>query len=304
MRDGLGDGRPEPGGNEAVPPWQVPGSREPGPASVNPPYRPVPGAGHRAHAAPGRGPGGGRWWLRLLLLLGLFAGAAGLVLSVIGVVIQLVPRSFTAAQRDQIVSWEIGKRWREWPAGQIFPSAITYSLPARTFGDGQALSLTAQRVGIAPQATCRDAAERAAAGVLAQHGCLAVLRATYEDTTQTLAVTVGVAVLPAMSAAQKSAAALGTGSGSRSGIKAVSFRRTATAHFGDRSQKLWWNRAAGPYLVLATVGYADGRPWIARGDDTYTQDELLGLAYGAGQRIAAALGAAPPAPSCPGNPAC
>ena len=299
MRDGLGDGRPEPGGNEAVPPWQVPGSSEP----VSPQYRPVPGAGHRAHAATGRGPGG-RWWLRLLLLLGLFAGAAGLVLSVIGVVIQLVPRSFTAAQRDQIVSWEIGKRWREWPAGQIFPSAITYSLPARTFGGGQALSLTAQRVGIAPQSSCADAAERAAAGVLARHGCLAVLRATYEDTTQTLAVTVGVAVLPAMSAAQKSAAALGAGSGSRSGIKAVSFGRTATAHFGDRSQKLWWNRAAGPYLVLATVGYADGRPWIARGDDTYTEGELLGLAYGAGQRIAAALGAAPPAPSCPGNPAC
>ena len=303
MRDGLGDGRPEPGGNGAVPPWQVPGSREPGPASVNPPYRPVPGPGHRAHAAPSRGPGG-RWWLRLLLVLGLFAGAAGLVLSAIGVVIQLVPRSFTAAQRDQIVSWEIGKRWREWPAGQIFPSAITYSLPSRAFGGGQALSLTAQRVGIAPQATCKDAAERAAAGVLAQHGCLAVLRATYEDATQTLAVTVGVAVLPATSAAQKSATALGTGGDPRSGVKAVSFRRTTTTHFGDRSQKLWWDRVAGPYLVLATVGYADGRPWIARGDDTYTRNELLGLATGAGQRVAAALGAAPPAPHCPGNPAC
>ncbi len=303
MRDGRGDGRPEPSGNGAVPPWQVPGSGEPGPASVNPPYRPAPGAGHRAHAAPGRGPGG-RWWLRLLLLLGLFAGAAGLVLSVIGIVIQLVPRSFTPAQRDQIVSWEIGKRWRDWPAGQIFPSAIKYSLPARAFGGGQPLSLTARRVGIAPQATCRHAAERAAAGVLAQHGCLAVLRATYEDTTQTLAVTVGVAVLPAMSAAQKSAAALGGGGDPRSGLKAVSFRRTVTAHFGDRSQKLWWDHAAGPYLVLATVGYADGRPWIARGDDTYTQGELFGLASGAGRRVAAALGAAPPAPHCPGNPAC
>jgi hypothetical protein len=303
MRDGLGDGRPEPGGNGAVPPWQVPGSGEPGQASVNPPYRPVPGPGHRAQAASSRGPGGRRW-LRLLLLLGLFAGAAGLVLSVSGVVIQLVPRTFTAAQRDQIVSWEIGKRWREWPAGQIFPSAITYSLPARAFGGGHALSLTAQRVGIAPQANCRDAAERAAAGVLAKHGCLGVLRATYEDTTQTLAVTVGVAVLPAMSAARESAAALGTGGYPRSGIKAVSFRRTTTAHFGDRSQKLWWDRTAGPYLVLATVGYADGRPWIARGHDTYTEDELLGLASGAGQRIAAALSTAPPTPHCPGSPAC
>ena len=289
MRDGLGDGGPEPAG-DAVPP------------------RAAPGAGYRVQAAPGhrsRRPRrrGGRV-LRLALLAGLLAGIAGLAVSVLGVLVQVMPRSFTAAQREKIVTWEVSKRWRSWPAGQIFPHAIKYSLPGRAFGGGPALPLTAQLVGIAPQATCRDAAERAAAGVLARHGCLAVLRATYEDTTQTLAVTVGVAVLPAMSAAQKSAAALGAGSGSRSGIKAVSFGRTATAHFGDRSQKLWWNRAAGPYLVLATVGYADGRPWIARGDDTYTEGELLGLAYGAGQRIAAALGAAPPTPSCPGNPAC
>jgi hypothetical protein len=242
--------------------------------------------------------------LRLLLVLGLVAGTAGLVGSVIGAVIQIIPRSFTAAQRQQIVAWEIGKRWRSWPAGQIFPSAITYSLPGEAFGGRRSLSLTARRVGIAPQATCRAAAERAAASAFAQHGCLAVLRATYEDTTQTLAVTVGVAVMPAMSAAQKAAMALGGPADPRTGIKAVSFRRTATARFGDRSQKLWWDRAAGPYLVLATVGYADGRPWIARGDDTYTEAELLSLAFGTGQRVAAALGAMPPPPRCPGNPAC
>jgi len=303
MRDGHGDGGPAPGGSGAVPSWPVPGSRGPGPASPIPPYLPGPSAGHRAYTGSRSRRRSGRW-LRLLLLLGVVAGTVGLILSAVGIVVQLVPRSFTAAQREKIVAWEIGKRWRSWPAGQIFPQTIPYSLSGRAFGNGQSLSLTAQRVGIARQASCRSAAERAAAGVLDQHGCVAVLRATYEDTTQTLAVTVGVAVLPATSAAQKTAAALGSGGDLRSGIKAVSFRRTATSRFGDRSQKLWWDHVAGPYLVLATVGYADGRPWLSRGHDTYTQAELLGLAAGTGGRVASGLSAQPPAPHCPGNPAC
>jgi hypothetical protein len=289
MRDGLGDGGPEPAGG-AVPP------------------RVAPGAGYRVHATPGhrsrRPPRRGRRALRLALLAGLLAGAAGLAISVLGVMVQVMPRSFTAAQREKIVTWEVGKRWRSWQAGQIFPHAIRYSLSGRAFGGGPALPLTAQLVGIAPQSTCRAGVQRPAAGVLAKNGCQAVLRATYEDTTQTLAVTVGVAVLPGMSAARKSATALGGAGDPPSGIRAVSFRRTATARFGDRSQKLSWDRAAGPYLVMATVGFADGRPWLSRGDDTYTRAELLGLASGAGQRVAAALGAMPPPPRCPGNPAC
>ena len=237
-------------------------------------------------------------------MVGLVVGALGLAVSLTGAVIQLMPRTFSAAQRAQFAAWEVGKRWRTWPAGRIFPQTISYALPGRAFGGGPSLPLTAQRVGIAEQASCTAAAQRTAGAVLARHGCLAVLRATYEDPTQTLAVTVGVAVLPGTSAAQDSASDLGGQGDPRWGIRAVSFLRTATARFGDQSQKLVWDHVAGPYLVLATVGYADGRPWIARGDDTYTEDELLGLAYGAGQRIASALGAAPPTPSCPGNPAC
>jgi hypothetical protein len=242
--------------------------------------------------------------VRLALLAGLLAGTAGLAVSVLGIVIQVMPRSFTAAQREEIVTWEVGKRWRSWPAGQIFPHTIKYSLSGRTFGGGPVLPLTAQLVGIAPQASCKAGVQKATAGVLAQNGCKAVLRATYEDTTQTLAVTVGVAVLPGMSAARKTATALGGAGDPRSGIRAVSFRRTATSRFGDRSQKLSWHHVAGPYLVMATVGYADGRPWLSRGNDSYTAAELLGLASGAGQRVAAALGAMPPPPHCPGNPAC
>ena len=235
-------------------------------------------------------------------MAGLVAGILGLAVSVTGVVVQIMPRTFSAAQRQQIMAWEVGKRWRTWPAGQIFPQVISYRLSGQAFGSNSSLPLTAQRVGIAKQASCKVAAQRAAAGVLAQHGCLAVLRATYEDATQTLAVTIGVAVLPGRSAAQQSARALDHTP--RWGIRAVSFRRTATARFGDRSQKLVWDGVAGPYLVLATVGYADGRPWLARGGDTYTRAELLGLASGAGLRVASGLATPAPVPRCPGSPAC
>jgi hypothetical protein len=309
MRDGLGSGGSGPGGDDAVPSWPSPSPREPGsgyPPPPGPGRWPAPSPGHRAHTAPGRGPGSshrGRW-LRPLLLAGLFAGILGLGVSVVGVVVQLMPRQFSAVQRQRIEGWEIGNRWRSWPAGQIFPRDISYTLPGTAFGGGTSLPLTAHRVGIAPQAKCRSAAPRSAAGVIAQYGCLAVLRATYEDTTQTLAVTIGVVVLPAASAAQKSAKALGGAGDPRAGVRTVAFRRTTTARFGDRSPKLSWDRTAGPYLVLATAGFADGRPWIARGDDTYTQAELLGLASGTAQRVASALGALPPAPHCPGSPAC
>src|SRR5215467_3551300 len=156
---------------------------------------------------------------RPLLVGGLVAGFLGLAVSVTGVVVQIMPRTFSAAQRQQIMAWEVGKRWRTWPAGQIFPEAITYRLPGQAFGSKAPLPLTAQRVGIAKQAPCNVAAQRSAAGVLAQHGCLAVLRATYEDATQTLAVTVGVAVLPGTSAARESASALGGSGDPRWGIR-------------------------------------------------------------------------------------
>ena len=95
----------------------------------------------------------------MLLVLGLLAALAGLVVSAGAAAIQFLPRSFSQAQRQQIMAWEIGKRWRDWPAGQIFPSAIGYTLQGSAFGGGPPLALRAERVGIAAQASCRDATE-------------------------------------------------------------------------------------------------------------------------------------------------
>jgi hypothetical protein len=246
--------------------------------------------------------------MRLLLVAGLLAGLAGLVVSAGATAVQFLPRHFSVAQRNQIMAWEIGKRWRSWPAGRIFPAAIGYELPGSAFGGGRALPLRAQRVGIAPQATCRDATARVAGRLLAKRGCLAVLRATYQDTTQTFAVTVGVAVLPetttASAPAAGAASAVRKSGGPQPWLRAVSFRDTATAHFAGPGHKVAWSLAAGPYLVLTTVGYADGRPWLSKGNDTYTQAEMNNLAHGVARWVAGRLRAPPPVPRCPGSPGC
>jgi hypothetical protein len=243
---------------------------------------------------------------RLLLMICLAAGLGGLVLSAGAAAIQLLPRNFSPAQRQQIMAWEIGKRWRSWPAGRIFPSSIGYQLPGSAFGGGRSLALSAERVGIASQASCRDATGRAAGALLAKQGCLAVLRATYQDTTQTLAVTVGVAVLPVFpaSSAAKASRALQHGAGPQPWLRAVSFRHTTTAHFAGPGNKVGSSRARGPYLVLATVGYADGRPWLQQGNDIYTKAELRSLVTGVVESVASRLGAPPPVPHCPGSPGC
>jgi hypothetical protein len=276
-------------------PWQAPGQWGPGgPAGAADPGRSCQRE-LSSRARPGR-------LRRGVRVAGLVLGCAGLALSGLGIVQQLLPRTFTPAQRAQIMAWEAGKRWRAWPAGQIFPPTIGYRLPGAAFGGGAGLALTASRVGIARQARCRAATAPGVAAVLARHGCLAVLRATYDDPTKTLAVTIGVAVLPG--AAAVAAAARQLRRRSRPGVRAVSFPRTPVAEFRGAAGQISWQLAAGPYLVLATVGYADGRPWLASSNDSYTREEMLSLATGVGRWVATHLGAAPAPPHCPGAPAC
>ena len=243
---------------------------------------------------------------RGLFLAALALALAGLVASAAGLVVQLLPRTFTAAQKQQIIAWEMGKRWRTWPAGEIFPSTVPYQVPSVALGGTGSLALAAQRVGIVRQATCRAATDAAVARVLDQHGCLAVLRATYDDATQSLAVTVGVAVLPGPAAAQASQRALPGPSGDapRPGVRAVSFRRSLVARFGNRQRQLSWERATGPYLVFATVGYADGRRRVHEAANMYATAEMLGLEGGIGDWVTTHLGAVPLPPACPGGPAC
>jgi hypothetical protein len=240
-----------------------------------------------------------------LVLAGLVLGLAGLVASVFGVARQFLPRTFSPAEQRQIMAWEVGKRWRTWPAGRIFPTTVTYQLPGSAFGGTNGLSLVAHRVGIARQATCGSTAINAVtARALARQRCLAVLRATYTDQTQSLAVTVGIAVLPSDGAARRSSSSLAGVSRTGALVRAVHFRRTGTAAFDGKSGQVPWERVTGPYLVLAAAGYADGRPWRPAGNDFYVRTEMVSLAGGIGRAVASRIGAPPPQPRCPGSPAC
>ncbi len=234
-------------------------------------------------------------------------GLAGVAASAVGIMVQVLPRRFTAQQQHEITAWEIGKRWRTWPASRIFPAAIPYQLSGFGPGNGTGLHLMANRIGVASQASCGSATDLPVARVLARHGCLAVLRATYEDATGALAVTVGIVVLPAPASASASLRALprnGLDPGLTPGIKAVPFPDTLTAQFGDQQRRLSSATSAGPYLVMWTVGYADGRQRVQESADPYTKDEMLSVAHGIGNLVGARLDAAPPPPRCPGAPAC
>jgi hypothetical protein len=244
---------------------------------------------------------GWRFGITLALLL---VGTAGLAASAAGVSAQLLPRKFTAVQQQQIMNWEAARRWRVLSAGKIFPASINYQLPAAAVEADTGLPLTADRVGISQQTSCAMATDPAAARVLSAGHCSAMLRATYADETDSMLVTVGVAVMPGAGAARSAAGKLSAGQELHPGIRAVAFGGTLAASFGDPQRQLDWAASAGPYLILSTVGYADGRPQVPVPSDSYIDQEMRSLANGVADAVGAPLGARPPVPRCPGAPGC
>jgi hypothetical protein len=228
----------------------------------------------------------------------------GAAASLTAVVTHVLPRSFSAAQQQQISAWEIGKRWRTWPAGELFPASVSYQLTATVLQSGTGIGLVARRIGIAPQSSCASATDPVASRVLAKHGCRAVLRATYRDSTGTFAVTVGIAVLPSPAMASGAAGELPDGSGLKPGVRAVGFHGTLTAAFNDPARQLSAVSARGPYVIMTAVGYADGRHRVHESADPYDKNEMIGVSDGIADRIGAALAAPPPPAQCPGGPAC
>jgi hypothetical protein len=231
-------------------------------------------------------------------------GMAGLVASAAGIASQVLPRRFTAAQQQQIIAWETAKRWRTMPAGKIFPASVTYQLPDYDATSASQLPLVANRVGIARQAACAAGSDPAAARVLDAGYCTAMLRATYTDETDSMLVTVGVAVMPGAAAARTAATVLSEAHGQLSGVRAASFPNTLASAFSDSQRQLSWAVSKGPYVVLSTIGYADGRPQVQVTSDPYADQEMTSVAGGVSSAIEALLGAAPAAPRCPGAPGC
>ena len=121
---------------------------------------------------PRRGAPGGRAAALIALVLGLARLRPS---RQAGWPCRLLPRTFSAGQREQIESWEIASRWQEVQARQLFPERVSYQLSATVLEDTMPLNLAAERIGIAPQSGCgAGVTTTAAASVLRADGCTAV----------------------------------------------------------------------------------------------------------------------------------
>ncbi|MEV5568662.1 hypothetical protein AB0L06_01320 [Spirillospora sp. NPDC052269] len=176
-------------------------------------------------------------------------------------------RGPTAAERSAASSAELAGRWRAWPAGRIFPGALRYSLD-------QGGPEYARRVGIAPSTTCQDAVDAALGPSLAVRGCRGALRATYLDQLQGIAVTLGVVAFPDEPSARAAAPWFPRHGAVAPGLRALGFPGSVAGRFGDASRQAAALAQRGPYLVAATVGYADGRPTLRA---RQLQDDLTQL---------------------------
>jgi hypothetical protein len=234
-----------------------------------------------------------------VVVTALILGIAGLALSIEAVATQLLPRQFTTLQQRQITDWEAGTRWRTLPAGTIFPATVKYS-PPTALDDVAGLTLTASRIGIAKQASCRTATDPGAAVVLARHGCEAVLRASYVDGTGSYVVTVGVAALPGVAQAKAANRELASGDG----VLTAQFAGTPAANFTEGRRQISAHAAAGSYLIFYTIGYADDRPRVKITADSYADAEMTAVGSGVAGAVGKVLGAPVPPPRCPGTPGC
>jgi hypothetical protein len=250
---------------------------------------------------------------RLVAIVLAVIGLCGLAVAAAGIRGQLRPRTFTPAQQKRIQAWEVAKRWRTTPKSQIFPLVIRYTLPSAAGSKGGGLKLSARRLEIARQATCVQAAGGSLRfmSVLGGEGCAALLRSTYTDSSSSLVLTTGIAVLKDQASAMAAAVFLTGGAAAGQGgvarqlvLSPLRVSGTPAARYGYKQRQLSLVVAAGPYLVMATVGYADGRPRTSVSGDAYAYQEMTSLARGVAVRIAAPLGATPPVPRCPGAPSC
>jgi hypothetical protein len=243
----------------------------------------------------------------LLALTFALVGLVGATAAGFGIAAQLKPRQFTAAQQKRIEAWEVARRWRTMPKTEIFPAVVSYRLGGGQLGSGT-LQLHATRLEIARQAACGKAAgARPQLLALLDHGgCQALLRATYADATDSMVLTVGVAVMKDQTGASAVIHYLTGRAGTHGGVSArlvlhpLRVSGTPAALFGMRQRQLSWVVGARSFVVLATAGFADGRPRVAVRDDAYAYVEMASLARGVAAAVATPLGARPPVPHCPG----
>lgn len=234
----------------------------------------------------------------------LLAGLAGLAVSALGIAHNLLPRQFTMTQRRQIIAWELDRRWRSLPAGAIFPASVSYTVPGNDLNSDNSLELRAQLLGV-DQSTCGAAATGTAAALLSKYHCAAAMRATYVDSSGALIATLMVAVLPDTAAQQAVIQQLdGSAPISPELVRTLRVADSPAAGFGAAQRQLTQAAGAGPYLILSTAGFSDGRHRVRLSGDAYLGTELSSLASGLVTSAEAVLGKPLPLPVCPGAPGC
>jgi hypothetical protein len=237
------------------------------------------------------------------------ATTASAVVALLGLVFAVVSagrahaelhRGPTATERSAAAAKAVALRWRSWRAGRIFPATLAYLAPDHRGG-------RALRLGIASRSSCAAGLDAIAAQAAAASGCRAVLRASYTDQLRGVVFTVGVAAFPASRGAAAflhrlagpavlhggPGAPAGTGTavhgdagapvfsgylrdlpaaaGPRAGgVRALALPGTAAALFTDAVRQTVSGWQDGPYVVLATAGYADGRPAMAAAEPRYS----------------------------------
>ncbi|MEU8245445.1 hypothetical protein [Nonomuraea sp. NPDC048916] len=229
-----------------------------------------------------------RWFVALVGAV-LAVSAVVVLIGTVGLFAETRSRPLTGAEQARYKQEEIARRWQAWPATGVFPAEVKY------VGLDRAQQY-ARRVGIAPETECRDAVDTSVAGILDDHGCVAMLRATYIDQTSTFVFTVGVAVLKDEDSRISATEQLSQDD--RVGVLPVAFPGTVTERFGNtQRQRTGWV-GAGPYIVFSTAGYADGRTRAAIPPEEMLHSELWPAAKSIGNQIAYFLADPPKVPPC------
>jgi hypothetical protein len=232
---------------------------------------------------------------RVLIAAIIAVSSLVVLIAMAGLFAETRSRPLTADEQHLYRQQEVAGRWQSWPAATVFPDEVKY------LGLDRAVQY-ARRVGIAPERPCAEAVDESVAQVLDQHGCRTVLRATYVDQTATFLFTVGVAVLADEEARVGAAEELTRDD--RVGVLPAAFPGTLADRFGvaQRQRNGWVG--AGPYVVFATAGYADGRTRAAVPAEESPHSELWPAAKSIGNQIAYFLADPPTVPPCTQGAVC
>jgi hypothetical protein len=151
----------------------------------------------------------------------------------------------------------VAQRWEQLPLGKIFPASVDYTVGYAT---GQRTRETATQLGIGAGDSCAEALDVTLMSEARRLGCVAAMRASYDDELGGAVFTVGVVVFPDSGAAREFAAQMPRGGYPATGLQALALPGTAAGLFTAAARQASAIWVTGPYVVLAVAGYADGRP--------------------------------------------